>query len=344
MLNQPFPTAPFTWYLVRFRAKAPPGAMIAAISLGSDGAPLDADHHTGIDASDEWTEQSFCTRAKAGATHAIIRVNPPSLAGCVRDVAVAPVGRPAVAEWADRVWVTMPPLAYTPPPDRWRHLPRTSAVLSASRGPRQASGLRVVMLGDSIVNDAGNSPWEVLVERHYPGLRVEVVTSVRGGTGCWFYKEQGRVRPYVLDYAPDLLIIGGISHNNDTEAIRSVVHQVRRPFVVPPSSGLQEPNRGKAASPPDILLMTGAFGKGRDPRALPEWSPAIVPNDGSYRSRLMALATEEGCGFLDLEGAWGSYLLSTDRPYAWFMRDEVHANTRGAQLLARILERFFAPP
>jgi lysophospholipase L1-like esterase len=57
----------------------------------------------------------------------------------------------------------------------------------------------------------------------------------------------------------------------------------------------------------------------------------------------MALAADEGCGFLDLEGAWGAYLRSVAQPYAWFMRDEVHANTRGAQLLARILERWFAP-
>ena len=103
--------------------------------------------------------------------------------------------------------------------------------------------------------------------------------------------------------------------------------------------------------------MTGAFGKGCDPRTLPDWSPAITAavrqahgapslsrgGDGTYRTRLAALAADEGCGFLDLDGAWGAYLLATDRPYAWFMRDEVHANARGAQLLARVLERFFAP-
>jgi len=339
-LDAPFPVTPFAWHRVTFRAKAPNGGMIAAVSLDPDGKPLDADHHTGIDPSVDWAEQTFCTRAKAGATHAVIRVNPPSLAHCVRDVAVELVSRPAVAEWADAVWSTMPTLAYAPPPDRWRHLSNTVSSLKA-RGTRHAA--RIVMLGDSIVNDTGNSPWEVLVERPHPGLRLEVVTSVRGGTGCWYYKDEGRVKPYVLDYQPDLLMLGGISHNGDTEAIRSVVRQVRSAFGVPPSGGLQEPRERGTPNRPDILLMTGAFGKDRDPRALADWSPTIVPGDGSYRSRLEALAAEEGCGFLDLEGAWGAYLLGVSQPYDWFMRDPVHANARGSQLLGRILERYLAP-
>ena len=342
-LDTPFPTTPFAWHRVTFRAKAPNGGMIAAVSLDPDGKPLDADHHTGIDPSADWAEQLFCTRAKAGAAHAVIRVNPPHLADCVRDVAVEPVGRPAVGEWADRVWAAMPPLAWDPPPDRWRHMPRVSAARSESRVTRHASRPRIVMLGDSIVNDTGNSPWEVLVERQCRGLRLEVVTSVRGGTGCWYYKDEGRVKPYVLDYQPDLLMVGGISHSGDTEAIRSVVRQVRRAFGVPPSGGLQEPRERGTPNGPDILLMTGAFGKDRDPRALADWSPTIVPGDGSYRSRLEALAAEEGCGFLDLEGAWGAYLLGVSQPYDWFMRDPVHANTRGGMLLARILERYLAP-
>ncbi len=348
-LEAPFPTTPFAWHRVALRAKVPPGAMIAAVSLDAAGKPLDADHHTGIDPSADWTEQVFCTRAKAGATHALIRVNPPSLADCVRDVAVEPVGRPAVAAWADALWSTMPPLPpnVAQPPSAVQFSPfRVTA-----EGGCATHTVRVVMLGDSIVNDTGNSPWEVLVERHHPGLRLEVVTSVRGGTGCWFYQREGRVKPYVLDHAPDLLMIGGISHNGDTEAIRAVIRQVRAAASAPRSESYgvvqlrnsPAPSEASGTCPPDVLLMTGAFGKDRDPRALPDWSPAIAPADGSYRSRLAALAADEGCGFLDLEGVWGAYLLATDRPYGWFMRDPVHANARGSQLLGRILQRFFAP-
>jgi len=342
--SSPFPVAPFAWYRIAFEASAPRGGMWAAVFFDARGRQLDADHYCGFGGSDEWAEQVFCFRAKATAAAARFRFHPMSAAVRVREVAVEEVSREAVAAWADALWATMPPLDYTPPPGRWRNLPKLSGALKAKgpQGPQGPQGrktdpapsgpcgpcgpcspFRVVMLGDSIVNDTGNSPWDVLVERLHPGLRLEVVTSVRGGTGCWHYREEGRVKPCVLDFRPDLLMIGGISHNEDIEAIRSVVRQVR------------------AAADPDILLMTGAFGKGRDPREDLAWMPTVRPGGPGYRSRLMALAAEEGCGFLDLEGAWGAYLLAIDQPYAWLMRDDVHANARGHQLLARILERYF---
>ncbi len=345
--------------------------MWGAVFFDKDGNKLEADHYCGFDASEDWIEQEFCFRAKANAAEVRFRLHPVSAGLLVQDIAVEEVSRDEVVAWADALWATMPPLGYQPPPGRWDNLPKTSAALRPAtnqcgtaalgcdcRGPT-AEGrcatrtLRVVMLGDSIVNDAGNSPWETLVERLHPGLRIEVITSVRGGTGCWYYKDEGRVKPYVLDFAPDLVMIGGISHGEDIEATRSVIRQVRTSLPANDSFGVEQlrksrppyqqavPSGGHAT--PDILLMTGAFGKGRDPRDDPAWMPFIRPGCPTYRSRLMALAAEEGCGFLDLEGAWGAYLLAIDQPYAWLMRDEVHANARGHQLLARILERFFAP-
>ena len=88
--------------------------------------------------------------------------------------------------------------------------------------------LRVAMLGDSICNDTSNSLYETLLARIYPKAKLEIVTSVRGGTGCWYYKDEGRVKPYVLDYKPDLVMIAGISHGFDVESIRSVIRQIRQ--------------------------------------------------------------------------------------------------------------------
>jgi hypothetical protein len=72
---------------------------------------------------------------------------------------------------------------------------------SPARRQRLASGgpLRIVMLGDSICNDTSKSLYETLLARIYPKAKIEIVTSVRGGTGCWYYKDEGRVKPYVLD-------------------------------------------------------------------------------------------------------------------------------------------------
>lgn len=140
-----------------------------------------------------------------------------------------------------RAYTEIPPVQYRPPAERWDKLPKTSKALT------EGGTLRVVMLGDSIVNDTSRSCWNFIVERRHPRCRIEKITCVRGSTGCWWYKYPGRVQKFVLDHKPDLVLIGGISHRNDIESIREVIRQIQE------------------ASKPDILLMTGAFGA-TDPR------------------------------------------------------------------------------
>jgi lysophospholipase L1-like esterase len=242
----------------------------------------------------------------------------------VADVALRTVRRVAVAAWADGHYATIPPVAFQPPANRWRRLPRTLKRL------RSGGRLRIVMLGDSIVNDTGNSPYDVLLERVYPKARIEVVTSVRGGTGCPYYRDENRVKPHVLDYQPDLVLIGGISHGCDVEAVRSVVRQIR------------------SACDAEILVLTGAVA----PRALQNENlakeakkrgDANAPTIEEYQRNLAQMAREEKAPFFDIEEVWENYAETCGKPRAWFMRDTVHANERGRQVLARILERYFAP-
>jgi hypothetical protein len=47
-------------------------------------------------------------------------------------------------------------------------------------------------------------------------------TCVSGGTGCWCFKTPERVQRYVLDFKPDLLIIGGISHRDDIDSVKGL--------------------------------------------------------------------------------------------------------------------------
>ena len=115
----------------------------------------------------------------------------------------------------------MPPVKYHPPVERWKNLPITASVLSKGDGT-----IRIVMLGDSIVNDTSRSRWDDLLRKAYPNCRIDRTTCVRGGTGCWWFKEPSRLKRYVLDLNPDLLIIGGISHKDDVDSIREVIHGV----------------------------------------------------------------------------------------------------------------------
>jgi len=113
----------------------------------------------------------------------------------------------------EAVYSQMPAVAYKPPVGRWKNLGRTRKLLT------KADSLNVVMLGDSIVNDTSRSCWNLLLEKRYPKCKINKITCVRGSTGCWWYKEAGRVKKYVLDHKPDMVIIGGISHRGDVEEV-----------------------------------------------------------------------------------------------------------------------------
>ena len=79
----------------------------------------------------------------------------------------------------DRMSAEVPPIDYSPRPLRWRYLPRTQERLTGG------GTLRVVMLGDRIVNDTSRSTWELVLEKRHPACTIEKVTSVPGSTGCW---------------------------------------------------------------------------------------------------------------------------------------------------------------
>jgi len=53
----------------------------------------------------------------------------------------------------DRIYADMTAVRYVPPSDRWTFLPRTRKRLL------EGGALRIVMLGDSIVNDTSRSSW-----------------------------------------------------------------------------------------------------------------------------------------------------------------------------------------
>jgi len=227
----------------------------------------------------------------------------------IDDVSIRAVRRQEAATWADRIYGGLPPLAYEPRPGRWEFLPRTMAAL------RDGGVIRVVLLGDSIACDTANSTFDVLIERDYPAARLLVIPSTRRNTGCRFYAEDGQVQHYVLDRRPDLLVIGGIN-NRGTASIREVIRQVRE------------------ESDPEILVMTGGFGI----RFM-----QIAEHRGQGPHPLARMAEEERAAFLDMGLVLGNYLLDCGKPYEWFMRDTVHPNDRGKQVMGRILERYFAP-
>ncbi len=216
------------------------------------------------------------------------------------------------------IYATIPPVKYKAPENRFKYLRKTEQYI------KQVKKLRVVMLGDSIINNTSRSQWQLLVQEKYPKCKITKITSVRGSTGCWWYKDNRRVLPFVIDQKPDLVIIGGISQRGDIAAIKSVIQQIRK------------------YSSPDILLMTGAAGKIKL-QGNPEWQLKIDEKTTPYRAQLRELAKKERCGFLDMRAAWEEYIQNSGKEKKFFYADQVHANPKGEQVIGHILATFLTP-
>lgn len=316
-----FPVKALTYYQMDFELAATHQAMWALVFWDKDGKMLLADMYSSIDPVKDLRQHRFLAQAKADAVVAQFWLQNGDQAAETRmsRISISPMADPRTyTVWADSIYAEMPPMAVVAVPnDRKQVIPRTVAAL------RQGKTVRVVMLGNSIINDTGNSGWEIPLEAAYPGANIEVITSVRGGTGCWYYQENNRVDTFVLRYQPDLLIIGGISHRNDTAAIHNVIRQVR------------------AKSNTEILVFSGPVGRQGDPRS--DSTFTIPPVGDDFRLQLAAMARDAGVGYFDMKTEWGKYIRDSGKPYDYFLRDPVHANARGRQVLARLMYAYFAP-
>lgn len=210
----------------------------------------------------------------------------------------------------------MTPGQFTPPPHDWGPLIRTRRLLT------EGGDLRLLAMGDSIVNDTMRSGWVALLQEAYPQAQITAKVYVRGGGGCQHYKEEGRIGRCVAPLQPDVVYIGGISQA-DLASIREVIGQLR--------AELPEV---------EILLATGTFGT-TDPRDPVALAAARYSGTGAWGEGLCALARELNCAYLDMTTPWAEYLCSSGVHPHRFYRDRVHANEFGEQILAQIMMGFW---
>ena len=97
----------------------------------------------------------------------------------------------------ERIQAEMPYGQFHVPPTDWKHLARTRRILT------KGGDLRLLALGDSIVNDTMRSGWVAQLQEAYPKARIEARVFVRGGGGCQHYREESRVEKYILPWKPN---------------------------------------------------------------------------------------------------------------------------------------------
>jgi lysophospholipase L1-like esterase len=216
------------------------------------------------------------------------------------------------------IQAAMPKGEFIAPKNDWKHLQRTHRILT------EDGELKILALGDSIVNDTMHSGWIALLREAYPMADISATVYVRGGGGNHHFREEQRVQKNIIPREPDLVLIGGISQKS-IEDTREVIHQLR--------AGLPEV---------EILLFTGTFGT-TDPRDTQALANARHSGTGEYGHQLKALADEENCAYLDMTEPWAEYMISSGKHPHVFYRDVVHANAEGEQILAKIMMAFWQP-
>ena len=257
--------------------------------------------------------------------------------GCtVSDVKFEPATVEDAAKWCDGVYAKLPPLDFAPVQAKLP--PKTLDALKTGKP------WRILMLGDSIMQDTFHSQFHALVKRAYPKSDVTWLVSVRGSTGCWYYCEPENFRKYVADYKPDCVFIGGISgwiHPemplNGGPAIASVARRVNEELgaevvVMTPTLAIdlrvpKGTERGTAVAPSKF-----------DHAALGEraWK-----YDAAAAEELKAICAKNGWPLWDMFTPAYDWLFKTGLPSEFYSRDYVHSGELGKQIIGRIALGYF---
>ncbi len=243
------------------------------------------------------------------------------------NLSVQPATAAEAALWCDKLYGTLPPVNFRPPADSFRLLPRTAGAL------RSGKPWRVVMLGDSIIQDTFHSLFEALVKRAFPKSNLDYISSVRGSTGCWFYRRPENFKAYVADQKPDLLIIGGISN----------YHAGEKP--VNTAAILEVAGRAKKELGCEVLILTAALsldtrGKDVSPRKWSLETDAVTGKQNDWE-RLYPGAAKLAVPVWDMTTPCYFWLYASGKPYEFYSRDQVHSGERGKQIIGRVLFSYF---
>ena len=270
-----------------------------------------------------------------------------STKGCtVLDVKFEPATAEEAAAWCDEVYSRLPPVVAEPMGDAFLSAPKTRDALKTGKP------WRILLLGDSIVQDAFHSQFHALVKRAFPKSDVTWLVSVRGSTGCWFYRKPENFANYVTAYHPDCVIVGGVSN----------WYEATDEFPVTGNEAIFEVGEKILAMGAELIVMSPALSvdtrlpKGAEAMAsipvraydasveaealgLTGYAPS-KPNAGLSPERFAELKSgcaRRGWGFIDAFTPSYRWLYESGLPYQFYSRDYFHSGELGKQIIGRIM-------
>jgi len=247
----------------------------------------------------------------------------------VRDIKLERITAAKAAEWCDELYATLPQKPFQTSKDAFALLPKTKVALN--------SGLpyRIVMLGDSIVNDTWCSNYQALVMRDFPMAKLHFNNSVLGSTGAGHYCIPENFQKCVAQYHPDLVMIGGISNHhlkegeNPKQRVENLVSLINQCRAIGAEVVLM--------SPP----LSWKWRPGKEPAA---WSDQWTNKNGwtTYnRDYQFEAVKRTHIAYWDLTTVPCDIVSDCPQESSWFSRDEVHSNDRGKQLIGQNLAAWF---
>ncbi len=247
----------------------------------------------------------------------------------VRDIKMEQITPADAAVWCDELYASLPQKPYQVTEDAFAFLPKTKAALNSG------TPWRILMLGDSIVNDTWCSNFQSLVLRDFPKANLEFMISVRGSTGACFYREPENFREYVGKFQPDLVLIGGISNyhlsagQKPEDRVKNLVSLIRQ---------------CRAIGAEAVLMSPPLSWKWRPGQVPVPWSEDWVNANGAKiydRGYQREAVKQTSAAYWDMTTVPCQIVADCPQPSSWFSRDEVHSNDRGKQLIGQNLAAWF---
>ena len=341
----PIPTAN-AYYRISFTASAPERAYEAIAFYDAAGVMV-ADNYDVVypGGTNRYGRVVF---AQEGVKEAEVFFQSPT--GCtVSDVRFETATAEEAAAWCDEVYARLPPVTVGPAGDAFLSAPKTLDALKTGKP------WRILLLGDSIVQDAFHSQFHALVKRAYPKSDVTWLVSVRGSTGCWFYRIPENFGQWVASYRPDCVIVGGISNwpkatdefpVTGNDAIFEVGERIRAAGaeLIVMSPALSVDTRLPKGAEAMASVPVRAYDAAAEAEALglTGYAPS-EPDAGLSPERFAELKSgcaERGWGFVDAFTPTYRWLYESGRPYQFYSRDHVHSGELGKQIIGRVLLAF----
>lgn len=305
---------PLAFYRVRIVSKTAGAGYWGLLSYDKTDTEIPASPYSKIPASKKWVKNDAVVLVPEDAVCSRVLIWPREKPIRADNIVVDRVTRDEALKIADKIYSEVPEVEA-------EYAESTQAGLQHVRETLEQGGnLRVLLLGDSVTNDMGNSNFQLLLEREYPDARVTLLNKVGSGASADRFLKGGKIGKMLQKHDPDLVMFGGISNGKkDIPDIRKLA------------------NRVKEHDDADFLAFTGTMLMPRYWKNFDRGQSHRQP----YREALKKAGRKSGFAVCDLGGAWEAYATGCDRPIAYFRRDGHHANERGKQVYGHLMAEYF---